>query len=111
MLRIPNGNRAILDFRKIEDYCLSSAHPRGKHKARVFREALGIGEGDADWLRQTLLDGLLEYEAVKFDDDSYGARWRVDIPVTRQNKRAVVRTIWIVRSSEQEPRFVSCWIL
>ncbi len=47
MVHVPNANRAILDLRKIEDYCLSPAHPRGRHKARVFREALGLSRTDA----------------------------------------------------------------
>ena len=37
---LPGGDKAVLDIRKIEDYCLSPIHPRGRHKARVFREAL-----------------------------------------------------------------------
>ncbi len=36
--RLPHGDQAILDMRKIEDYCLNPSHPRGRHKARVFRE-------------------------------------------------------------------------
>jgi hypothetical protein len=44
MTRLPNGNRAIVDGQKPTDYCLSPTHPRGRHKARVFREALGIGQ-------------------------------------------------------------------
>jgi Domain of unknown function (DUF6883) len=111
MARIPNPERAILDLRKLAGYCLSPAHPRGRHKARVLREALGIGQGDAAWLRQALLAGLPEQEATELFNDSYGTRWRVDIPVTRQNRQAVVRTVWIVRSNEQMPRFVTCWVL
>jgi Domain of unknown function (DUF6883) len=111
MAPLLHADRAILDLDKIEDYCLSPAHPRGRHKARVFREALGLGRSDAEWLRQALLDGLSEQEAAELANDNYGTRWRVDIPVTRQNRRAVVRTIWIVRSSEREPRFVTCWVL
>jgi hypothetical protein len=42
MIRLPNGGQAKLDIRKIDDYCLSSTHPRRRHKALVFREALGI---------------------------------------------------------------------
>jgi Domain of unknown function (DUF4926) len=34
---LPNGDRAILDIRKLEDYCLSPSHPRGRHNTRVFR--------------------------------------------------------------------------
>jgi hypothetical protein len=41
MAPLSNANRAILDLRKIDDYCLNASHPRGRHKARVFRDALG----------------------------------------------------------------------
>jgi hypothetical protein len=37
MAGLRNGERAILDIRKLEKYCLDAAHPRGRHKARVFR--------------------------------------------------------------------------
>jgi hypothetical protein len=111
MSRVPHAEGAILDLHKIESYCLSPAHPRGRHKARVFREALGIGRSDAAWLRQALLDGLPEQEAAELAEDGYGARWRVDIPVARQNRRVVIRTVWIIRSGEQVPRFVTCWVL
>jgi hypothetical protein len=40
--RLPRSDEAILDIRKIEDYCLSPSHPRGRHKARVFREPLTL---------------------------------------------------------------------
>jgi Domain of unknown function (DUF4926) len=55
MSRLPYAARAILDLRKLQDYCLSPDHPRGRHKARVFRDALGIGQHDAAWLRAALL--------------------------------------------------------
>src|SRR5215469_11645290 len=37
------------------------------------------------------------------------SHWRLDATVTRQAKSAVVRTIWIVRTGESVPRFVTCW--
>lgn len=45
--RLPRGDEAILDIRKIEDYCLNPSHPRGCHKARIFREVLGLQRNDA----------------------------------------------------------------
>jgi hypothetical protein len=111
MAHVPNADRAILDIRKIEDYCLSPAHPRGRHKARVFREALGLSQSDGQWLRDMLLDGLRRREAAELASDDLGSRWRVDVPITRHGKSVVVRTIWIVRSGEQMPRFVTCWVL
>ncbi len=32
MARLPNAESAILDLRKLSDYCLDSAHPRGRNK-------------------------------------------------------------------------------
>jgi len=102
---------AILDIRKIEDYCLNPDHPRGRHKARMFRELVGITRDDAEWLRGVLLNGVRTSEATKLADDIFGSRWRVDLPISRQSKRAVVRTVWIVRTGEDRPRFVTCWVL
>lgn len=61
--RLPNGDKAILDMRKLEDYCLSPSHPRGRHKARVFRHALGLQQGDATWLRAELLKAAVSGDA------------------------------------------------
>jgi hypothetical protein len=33
------------------------------------------------------------------------------VTIRRQGKSAVVRTIWIVRTGESMPRFVTCWVL
>ena len=66
------GDRAILDIRKIEDYCLNPMHPRGRHKARVFREALGIQQTDAAWLPQILLEAARSSEALELATDTWG---------------------------------------
>lgn len=63
MPKLPNIEGAILDIRKITDYCLSPEHPRGRHKARVFRDALELKRDDAEWLRTALLGGLRHGEA------------------------------------------------
>jgi hypothetical protein len=93
MVYLPNRHEAVLEIRKIADYCLSPTHPRGRHKARLFRELLGIGPADADWLRRVILEAVRDGEALELVKDTYGSRWRVDIPVRRQGKNVVVRTI------------------
>src|SRR3979411_1072892 len=108
---LPKRNEAVLDIRKIEDYCLSPAHPRGRHKARVFREALDVGQGDAAWLRDVLLEAAGVGGASKVEADAWGSHWRVDASIRRHGKSTVVRTIWIVRTGEDLPRFVTCWVL
>jgi hypothetical protein len=111
MTRLPSSERAILDIRKIEDYCLNPEHPRGRHKARLFREALGVTRVNGQWLRGALLDALRAGEAIELATDAFGSRWRVDAPISRHGKTVMVRTVWIVRAGEDAPRFVTCWVL
>jgi hypothetical protein len=109
--RLPHSDRAILDIRKIEDYCLSPVHPRGRHKARVFREVFDLQQSDAAWMRDVLLDAARSSEASQVSSDVWGTYWRCDVSIKRQAKSAVVRTIWIVRTGDNLPRFVTCWAL
>lgn len=92
---------------KLEDYCLSPEHPRGRHKARLFREALDIRRIDASWLREVLLEAVHGTEAVELATDAWGTHWRIDVTVRRHGKSALVRTVWIVRTGEVAPRFLT----
>jgi hypothetical protein len=111
MAPLPYWQRATIDLRKLRDYCLDPAHPHGRHRARVFREALGIGQENAEWLRGAILEELPSQEAVLVGSDAFGERWRVDVFLSRQEGEAVIRTIWISRSDETAPRLVTCWVL
>ena len=53
---LPHGERAIVDIRKLRDYCLNPDRLRGKGKARVFAFALGLSAADAPELREKLLE-------------------------------------------------------
>jgi hypothetical protein len=50
----------MVDIAKLRDYCLNLNHEDGKHKARVFASALGLRQGDADWLRDRLLEAAVK---------------------------------------------------
>jgi hypothetical protein len=114
-MRLPNARFATLDIRKLADYCLSPTHPRGRHKARVFRAALGIEQADAAWLREVLLVGVTTAEALEMSQDAHGTTWRADLQVVRPGSapggNAVVRTLWIVPPGLGVPRFVTCWVM
>ena len=51
-MKLPNGHRAIVDIRKLRDYCLNPNSPNGRNKARVFAASLGLTPPDAEILRQ-----------------------------------------------------------
>ncbi len=55
-MKLPNADRAFVDVVKLRDYSLNTEHKEGKHKARVFADALGLKSDDAAWLRQKLLN-------------------------------------------------------
>ena len=109
-MRLPNADRAIVDLDKLQRYCLDPAHPRGRHKARVFRSALGISPADAVMLRETLLRGAATEDATPGETDQHGTRYTFNLQVTRGERTAQVRTHWIVRQGEDVPRLVTCYV-
>jgi hypothetical protein len=46
-MQLPNSDGAVVDIRKLRDYCLNPLHDEGKHKARLFASALGMTVADA----------------------------------------------------------------
>jgi hypothetical protein len=110
-MKLPNADRAIVEIEKLRDYCFSSSHPRGRHKARVFITALGIAADDAQELKQAILSAITSEEALPTERDEYGQRFVVDFSMRRQGKEAVVRSSWIIRSAEDYPRLTSCYVL
>jgi hypothetical protein len=50
-MKLPNPHKAVVEISKLRDYSLNVDHSVGKHKARVFRAALGLTVKQADWLR------------------------------------------------------------
>ncbi len=110
-MKLPNGNRAIVDIVKLRDYCLSPVHPVGRHKARVFRSVLGLSCEHAEELRQVLQKEASEAEAVPGERDEYGQRYVVDFELEAGDRVAVVRSAWIMLKEEDFPRFTSCYVL
>lgn len=110
-MNLPGGTDAIVEISKLRDYCLDPHHPRGRHKARVFLSALGLGQGDADFLRAALLKAALEADAVPGETDEYGAPYTVDFLVTNGDREATVRSAWIILRGESMPRLASCFVI
>jgi hypothetical protein len=110
-MKLPNGEASIVEIEKLRDYCLSSEHPRGRHKARVFRSILGMTAAHADELRAALIDAALNENATIGTSDLYGIRYIIDFELRRDERVAEIRSCWIVLRGETAPRFVTCYIL
>jgi hypothetical protein len=111
LMRLPNSDRAEVDLRKLSDYCLSPIHPVGKHKAAVFRAALGLTAPDAPILRECILEAAADGEAVAERVDEFGDRYRLDFEMATPSGRATVRSAWIIRVGEDFPRLTTCFVL
>jgi hypothetical protein len=110
-MKLPNPEQAIIDEEKLSGYCLNPRHSDGQHKARVFQSALGIGIDDADELRTALMQAIQTTDAVLDKRNPYGQKYRVDFLMVREDKQAMVRSVWLVRDEENFPRLVTCFVL
>lgn len=111
-MQIKNGVDAVVDIEKLRDYCLSSQHPEGRHKARVFLSALGMTSVDADKLREILLFAVAgSSDAFMTSADQYGQRYTLDVVVKWGSREAFVRSAWIIKTGEDYPRLISCYVL
>ncbi|MGI8493942.1 MAG: DUF6883 domain-containing protein [Pyrinomonadaceae bacterium] len=111
-MRLPNGENAIVDIRKLTQYCLHVDNPRGSHKARVFAGTLGITIEAAAELREKLLEiASTTDDAVSGETDVYGQRYTVDFQLTTTVGTAPVRSGWITLRDENIPRLTTCYVL
>lgn len=109
-MRLPGAERAIVDLRKLTDYCLNTEHPRGRHKARVFEATLGFTAANAWQLREMLLTAARSQDAMAAELGPYGQLYVVDFPVRGLSREVIVRSHWIVRRGEDFPRLISCYV-
>ncbi|WP_347272574.1 DUF6883 domain-containing protein [Leptolyngbya sp. FACHB-17] len=70
-----------------------------------------MGLEEAEELRSALRQALATQDAIPVSHNSYGQKYRIDIEMTRSDKQAIIRNIWIVRDNENFPRLVPCYVL
>ena len=58
-----------------------------------------------------LLAAAREKEATLGEADDYGQRYVVDFNMQGPDRKAWIRSSWIVRVSEDFPRLTSCYVL
>ena len=108
---IPNAGQAIVDIRKLRDYCLNLEHDDGKHKARLFASILGMAANDAEELRQILLEVVKTHEAQLGRQDKFGQRYTLDFQIEWQNRKVTLRSGWIIEHGSEIPKLTTCYPL
>ena len=110
-MKLPNGEGAVVDPRKLLRYSLDPEHDEGQHKARLFESLLGLNLENAQLLLDAVEKAAVEGEAVVGKPDHYGQRYTIDFDLTGPGGTRTIRTAWIVRHDEDFPRLVTCFIL
>ncbi len=102
--------RAVVEIEKLRDYALDPEHDEGKHKARVFRAALGFTRDDAERLRAMILDAALHEGATVGKLTRHGQMYTIDFAAEGLHGEVTVRTGWIVEHDTDFPRLVTCYV-
>jgi hypothetical protein len=109
---LPDYEKAEILRSKIEGYVLNPANDVGKHKARVFKSALGFDQSNWELLKQRILDELPYYEAKPEKPGQWGDSYVVDLPVEGPNgNTAEVRTKWLFRPGAGFPSLITLYVL
>ncbi|MDT8434921.1 MAG: hypothetical protein RQ731_09240 [Anaerosomatales bacterium] len=103
MKRLPGHEHAIIPEEKLR-YCLDPMHETGRHKAHMFRSALGIDLEDTPRLRHLIEIGISTNQAVRVGDDQDGIeRWVVEWIVQGRLSRLRLITAWDLQVSYGPP--------
>jgi hypothetical protein len=108
---VPNAENAVVDIRKLRDYCLNPNYEIGKHKARVFDVALDLTIENAEELREALLSAVKANSARTGKFDKFGQRYTVDFEMKHSNRKATIRSGWIIETNAGFPQLTTCFVL
>jgi hypothetical protein len=108
-MKIPNGNRAIIDDAKVRDYLLSPDHPIGRFKARVFA-SVGYHRDNWQRLRDDLLALASTIDAKPIQTNAFGERWAGTGQLRGPNGTPLpVVTVWLIPSEGASPRLITAY--
>ena len=106
---LPNADRSVVEPAKVRDYLLSTSHPVGRFKATFFR-SIGYDADGWEVLRDDLLAIARSAQAAAAESSPFGQKFEVRATLTSPlGRTADVVTVWIVRASEDFPRFVTAF--
>ena len=102
-----------IGLNKLEHYILSPLHPKGQHKAKLWRSVFGLEQGQGVLLARLIFDQLDQVEAIEEtqpkaheeNPSRLTRRFTLDIPRFKgpNGNVAPVRTSWALDPDKDEP--------
>jgi len=107
MAKLPDAESAYIDPGKIAGYLLSETHPRGRLKAAFFRR-FGFSAGHPGVFAEALLNHARSHDLAGAVETAFGIHYIIEGAIETPDKRnPVVRTVWVIKTGETLPRFVT----
>jgi hypothetical protein len=104
---LPNLNLAIIDPKKVSHYLLNRRHPDGAAKAAFFMR-FGFTPDNREELAGALLTHARTHEVTSLKQSPYGINYVIEgALVAPDGRKLLLRTVWVIRSGETIPRFVT----
>lgn len=107
-MRLPNGDKAQLSD-KLERYCLNFNHRKGKDKAALFRDRLGITLENKVILESALLSAARRDDAILRSRDQYGEHFNIRLFMQTNVGESWILSCWIIRQGEDFPRLTNAY--
>ncbi len=108
---LPGAAAAEIPEEKLRDYVLNPEHTLGRHKARVFAAALGIGRSDWPYLRDQIQERVAEspVSAIR-PKPPHGIEYEIRMPIEGLNGEThSVITGWLA-PEEGSPRLLTAYV-
>jgi hypothetical protein len=108
-MKLPRNQEAVVPEEKITGYLLSESHPVEKAKAGYFRKT-GYSEKNVERLREDLIRIAVSNAVSEEVSTLFDIKYIVDGDVVSPaGTRARLRTVWIIETGENLPRFVTAY--
>ena len=108
-MKLPDAARAVVDEAKIRAYLLSSEHPVGRFKSRVFN-AVGYRHDSWHVLQDDLRSLALDIEVSLGAFDEHGRRYvGVGVLIGPSGAPLPIVTVWLIPSEGDPPRLITAY--
>lgn len=108
-MKLPHLDVAFIETRKITDYLLSEDNSGGKS---AFFLARGFRSTQPEALKNALLAHATTHEVMRVSETIHGVKYIIDGTMYMPDGRAArVRTVWIIDTGNEAPRFVTAYPL
>jgi hypothetical protein len=110
MMKLPNGDKAVVEDRKLWAYVLNPKHPSGREHAYLFKLLLGIDLSNWKTLKAELLRAAREENALIGRTSSFGQKYEVRFEMAGARGRYIILSVWIIEAGDSVPRLVTAYI-